>query len=144
MDNHLRNISRELGRDITNKYNYITSTDELTQAFIEAKRDLNYPLRKEVKRDRYVLNSEALEKALEEAINKTFNEVENGMTELANDTINDVICALNGITVTNNQFVAKPSKRSFAADLGKMLGKAIAKSTIKVFDDIINGNNRRR
>lgn len=144
MGNHLGNISRQIGRDVTNRYSYITTSDELTNAFLQAKSDLGYPLRKEVKRDRFVLNAESLEKALEEAINKTFNEVEKGLTELANDTINDIVSSLNGLTVTNDHFVAKPPKRSFAADLGKMLGKTIAKSTVKIFDDMINGNNRRR
>ena len=144
MNHHMKNISRQVGHDVTNRYSYITSSDDLTNALLESHRDLDYALRKEVKRDRFVLNSQALEKALEEAINKTFDEVENGLSELADDTINDIVSALNSLTVSNNQFVIPKAKRSFAADVGKMLGKAIAKSTIKIFDDMINGRRSRR
>ena len=69
---------------------------------------------------------------------------EKGMTEVANNTVDDVVTALNGITTSGNKFVAKPIKRSFAADIGKMFGKAIAKSTAKIFSDMMNVDNRRR
>ena len=144
MDSHFNNLSRLAGRDVRNRYEYIMTSDNLLKSFVEARRDLQYPLRKEVKRDRYILNAQALEKALEEAINKALTEVEKGMTEVANNTVDDVVTALNGITTSGNKFVAKPIKRSFAADIGKMFGKAIAKSTAKIFSDMMNVDNRRR
>ena len=42
--------------------------------------DLSYPLRKEVKRDRFVLNSEAMEKAMEKAIEIELNRFEKSIT----------------------------------------------------------------
>lgn len=144
INNHLNNLSRLAGRDVTNRYEYIMTSNDLLKSFIEAKRDLTYPLRKEVKRDRYILNAESLEKALEEAINKALTEVEKGMTDVANNTVNDVVSALNNITTSGNKFIAKPIKRSFAADVGKMFIKSLAKNTAKIFNDMMNINNRRR
>ena len=144
MNNHYNNLSRLVGRDITNRYEYIMTSDDLLKSFVEAKRDLTYPLRKEVKRDRYILNAQSLENCLEDAINKALKEVEKGMTDVANNTVNDVVSALNNITTSGNKFTAKPIKRSFAADVGKMFVKSLAKSTAKIFNDMMNVNNRRR
>lgn len=68
MDNHLRNLSRQVGGDVTDKYRFITSSDELYKAFRESKADLHYALKKETQRDRYIItNSEALEQAIVQA-----------------------------------------------------------------------------
>ena len=37
----------------TDRYTFIADTSDLYNSFVSAHRDLSYPLRKEVKRDRY-------------------------------------------------------------------------------------------
>lgn len=44
MQHHMRNISRQVGRDVSRRYNYIVTNDELTNAYLKMRNDLGYPL----------------------------------------------------------------------------------------------------
>ena len=147
MKAHLNNIKRAVGsRGI--EYEYILNTDDLTRAWMEARKDLNYALRKEVKRDRYVLNTEGLQRDLEKALTQAINEASDQLHQMVlNDLIPDIERTLNLITVQNGQFKAPPipkRRSSWASQLGKMLGKAIAKSTVKIFEDMTKPDRRRK
>ena len=41
-------------KGISDKYTLIADTTDLYNSFVSSHRDLSYPLRKEVKRDRYI------------------------------------------------------------------------------------------
>ena len=78
MAQHQRNIKKQLGQSGNGsiKYEYIVSRDELIDSYIHRMDDLGYPLRVEPKRDRYVVNKQALEKALIEASTQALNEIQ--------------------------------------------------------------------
>ena len=57
MRRHLNNLSRQVGGDVTDKYRFITSSDELYKSFMESKADLRYALKKETKRDSECANN---------------------------------------------------------------------------------------
>ena len=56
-------------------YTKIMTWQEYKQSLVENMADLNYPLRKEVKRDRYVLNKEGLEQAINKAVKETMEQM---------------------------------------------------------------------
>ena len=78
MKHHLRNLKKQIGQSGNGiiKYEYIVSREELIDSYIHRMDDLGYPLRVEPKRDRYVVNKQALEKALIEASTQALNEIQ--------------------------------------------------------------------
>ena len=134
MNNHLNNLKRLNGGKGVTRYEYITSTDELYRNFIESKQDLNYALRKEVKRDRYVMNKEGLERQIKEDINETLmQEIDQLDSLVAADVTNKIYGMLGSGSVGANS--------SFAANIGKTLGKALAKGTFTLLDEITKYDN---
>ena len=146
MKRHHDNLKRSLGKNGI-EYKYILTQDDLTRAWMESRKDLAYALRKEVKRDRYVLNTEGLQKDLEKALVKAIDEAYEQLRELVEKgLIPDIERTLNMITVKDNQFVAPKlakSKSSWASRFGAMLGRAIAKTTVKMFEETTGLKNRR-
>lgn len=136
-NSHLRNLNRLAGNgSTTTKYSYILSENDLIKAYNDSKRDLPYPLRKEVKRDRYILNAEGLgivlAKVMEEVVNETGKEI----TEtVADNVVEDIVYSLNNLKQTNGNIVAPKKQHSFAADLGKMLGRELVKTAEKILED---------
>ena len=62
-------------------YTKIMTWQEYKQSLVENMADLNYPLRKEVKRDRYVLNKEGLEQAINKAVKETMEQMSKEIDE---------------------------------------------------------------
>ena len=56
MSRHQNKLSNITGNDVSRRYSYILTGNDLLNAYLNSKKDLNYALRKEVKRDRFVLN----------------------------------------------------------------------------------------
>lgn len=132
--NHMRNLKNLNGGVGVTNYEYITNTDELYRNFMESKKDLSYALRKEVKRDRYVMNAEGLKKELYEVINQDMISALNELDSLvAQDVINKANTMANSGTIGNNN--------SFAKDIGSLLGKALGKGAYTFIDSIVNDDN---
>lgn len=113
---------------------------------MESRKDLPYALRKEVKRDRFVLNTEGMQKDLEKALQKALTTAAKDLEKLADAVVQDIVISLNSLTVVNNHFVPKkiPSKTSIATEIGKILGTVLAKSTTMIFKDMTSRKNKRR
>ncbi len=78
MAHHQRNLKKQLGQsgNGTIRYEYITSREELISSYIRRLADLDYGLKVEPRRDRYVMNKQELEKVLIEASTQALNEIQ--------------------------------------------------------------------
>lgn len=78
MAQHHRNIKKQLGQSGNGsiKYEYIASREELIDSYIHRLADLDYGLKVEPRRDRYVMNKQELEKTLVEASTQALNEIQ--------------------------------------------------------------------
>ena len=149
---HIARIRKQFSNDSNStQYNYIYTGNDLQDALIRGMSDLGYPLRKEVKRDRFVLNSEGFRRAMEIATKEALNQMEreiyqwiqSDVKNMIEDTTQDV---LNSINVMNNNLVVtskgKKPKKTFAEKLGEKFGVALAKSILTIFDEIVKGSDK--
>lgn len=109
----------------TDRYTFIADTTDLYNSFVYSHRDLSYPLRKEVKRDRYILNSQGLQKDIEKVIDEALEKAATPLidlvsTEIANEAYNKLYDIHNGIKHTSK-----------INSLGSMLGKVLGKSIVE-------------
>lgn len=136
MKHHLGNLSRQVGHDVSNRYSYILSQDELLNAYFQQRQDLQYALRKEIKRDRFILNSRGLEKELnrilEEAITEAANQMLIWLSEDANNVLQSV---LDGIP--SGTLKLSPSTHRFI----KMLTTQAVNETMNIINEITNPND---
>ena len=128
------------------KYEYLRSFQEYRESLMRNMDDLGYPLRKEVKRNRYVLNSrgleEAINKAVEQAVKKEVESItkwiDTEVMTMMEENLQDV---LDNVNVINNNFVVKhstPKKhRSNTMKFAEELAKAIVKSVGDILEDTI-------
>ena len=122
------------------KYEYIKSWQDYKESLMRNMDDLGYPLRKEVKRNRYVLNASGFEQALNKAIEQAVKEQAESITKwidtevmiMIEENLQDI---LNNINVVNNNLVVKhttPKNHTnksikFAKELVRAIGNAIGK-----------------
>ncbi len=131
MSNIYKNFNRA-HRSSSSVYEYITSSDQLIQAFNDSKRDLNARILKQKKRDRYLVNKAALEKAIIDTVIKTMYEGVGQVADAAaDDIVNKVCAAFNGISGSGS------SSSSFSVQLGKALGKGLGQVPFKLLDEIM-------
>ena len=75
MQRHMNNLGRLVGHNIgsgANKYQYILNSDDLTNAYLQMRNDLGYPLMVDSKyRRAIVYNKQGLEKRIQQMINDT-------------------------------------------------------------------------
>ena len=128
------------------KYEYLRSFQEYRESLMRNMDDLGYPLRKEVKRNRYVLNArgfeEAVEKAVEQAVKQETEAITKWIdTEVLAMTEDNVQEVLDNINVVNNNFVVKhttPKKHtSNTSQFAERLIRAVAQSLGKILEDTI-------
>ena len=105
------------------KYMLITDTNDIYNSFVSAHRDLSYPLRKEVKRDRYILNSQGLQKDIEKVVDEALQKAATPLidlvsTDIANEAYSKLEDIHNGVKHTSKI-------NSLGSMLGKILGKSI-------------------
>ena len=128
-------------------YTKIMTWQEYKQSLVENMADLGYPLRKEVKRDRYVLNKEGLELVINKAVKETTEQmskevdiwINQGVIPLIEESVQDVLDEVNAV---NNQFVvrhtnAKKQTKSHSMKFAEELAKAIVKSVGDILEDTI-------
>lgn len=112
-------------KGISDRYTFIADTTDLYNNFISSHRELSYPLRKEVKRDRYILNSQGLKKDIEKVVDEALQKAATPLidlvsTEIANEAYSKLYNIHNGI-----QYTSKINS------LGSMLGKALGKALVE-------------
>lgn len=113
----------KIQKGMRDKYTFITSTNDIYNNFVSAHRDLSYPLRKEVKRDRYILNSQGLQKDIEKVVDEALEKaaiplIDLVSTEIANEAYSKLEDIHNGVKHTSKI-------NSLGSMLGKILGKSI-------------------
>ena len=137
MNKHLGNISRAVGHDVTNKYNYIISSDDLTNAYVKMKDELGYPLMLDSKyRRAIVYNKKGLEKKIRETIDKS---IINNIMLLDRMVVEDIVTQLNGITQSSNgkMIIGKTSVSNNTMNLfSNALVKGLVSGVGKIIDDI--------
>ena len=127
-------------------YNDLKTWKEYKESLMQNMDDLGYPLRKEVKRNRYVLNARGFEEAVEKAVEQAVKQETEAITKwidtevlaMAEDNVQDI---LNNINVVNNNFVVKhttPKKHtSNSSQFAERLIRAVAQSLGKILEDTI-------
>lgn len=147
MQNHLGNISRQVGHDVSNRYSYVISEDDLTNAWLQMHNDLGYPLMMDSKYRRAIIyNKQGLERQITQMVN---NCIIANMKELERMVIEDIgkdlESMLNGITQAANGTITlgKPQSKSGNATnrFADALAKGLAKGVGKIIDDMTKIND---
>ena len=126
MRRHLNNLSRQVGGDVTDRYRFITSSDELYKSFMESKADLRYALKKETKRDRYVvMNSEALSRSIQEACAQALESASEPLGQYIEGLAYDIFSGFGSVSATT-----KKSSNSFI----KIFTKLFIKNVFRLFE----------
>lgn len=114
-------------KGMIDKYTLIVDSTDLYNSFVSSHRDLSYPLRKEVKRDRYILNSQGLQKDIEKVVDEALQKaaiplIDLVSTDIANETYSKLQAIHNGTTIKHTSQINH---------LGSMLGKILGKSIVE-------------
>lgn len=119
------------------KYEYILDTRDVIEKIAEQKADLNYNLRKEVKRDRFVANAKGLEEAIIMSVNKVIlSECDRIAEVIARDIEMQIQRDIAGVMIGNARSTSN-IKTSFKMDLGKILGRELGKLSTALIDEIM-------
>lgn len=135
MKHHLGNISRQTGSDVSSKYSYIISQDELVNAWVEAHNDLGYPLKKESYRDRYLIyNKQGLEKEIASIIT---NEILANLDELTSAVAEDIALKIEGMVsgLSMNHTINLTNGNSKTSSIATLIGKGVAKGIVKIAEE---------
>ena len=133
---HLGNLSRAIGHDV-GKYEYILSSNQLLKSYYESKKDLPYPMRKEVKRDRYIYNADGLQKDLTDLVNDVLESEEKRISDIVSDDIvNMVYEKINGV-VGAASGSNKSTSKTYSM-IGAMAARSIINGISAIMDDIRN------
>lgn len=150
MKKHLGNISRQVGHDVSNKYSYIVSQDDLINAYLQMRNDLGYPLMMDSKyRRAIVYNKQGLEKKIAEMVNEciidNIKELEGMIIE---DVGNDIEGMFNGLiqAADGTIRIGKASKSGGSAikRFASVIAKGLVKGVGKIVDDMTNPKDDRR
>ncbi len=115
------------------KYTFIADTSDLYNSFVSSHRDLSYPLRKEVKRDRYILNGQGLQKDIEKVVDEALEKAATPLIDLVStDIANEAYSKLYDI---HNGVQHKSQTNKLGAMLGRVLGKSLVEGITKILDD---------
>ncbi len=148
MNRHMNNLGRLVGHKVgsgLSTYQYILNSDDLTNAYLQMRNDLGYPLMVDSKyRRAIVYNKQGLEKRIQEMINDTIEAAAKTLSDLV---VADITHQLNNITMAANGKMVVGGGSSL--NMGKMLGSALGKGLVKGFFTILdeitdNDDNYRR
>ena len=144
MKHHLGNISRQVGHDVTNRYSYIVSNDDLVNAYLKMRHELQYPLMVDSRNRRAIVyNKKGLEKQIQKLINEcivaNIKELEKMVVD---DILNEISNGLNGLTQTANGKIVIGKSNKSGSSATSMFASAMAKGLVmgvgKIIDDITN------
>lgn len=112
------------------KYEYVTTSDQLTKAYIDSRKDLNDWVMKQIKRDRYLVNRAALQKSIQDTVIQTMLEGSGKVAEAAaQDLVNRVHAALGDGSA--------PKGTNFSVQLGEALGRGLGQAPFQLLDEIM-------
>lgn len=136
MNKHLGNISRAVGHDVTNKYSYIISSDDLTNAYVKMKDELGYPLMMDSKyRRAIVYNKKGLEKKIKDIIN---NSIINNIYLMDKIVVEDIVTQLNSITQNSNGILSVGKRSSTNTNAINMFANSMLKGVLNGIDSILD------
>ena len=135
MRNHIGNINRAAGTAGGTRYEFILSQDDLLRAYFESHKDLNYNLRKESKRDRFIMNTPAMQQEINKICGNAIQKASKELAELVaadarNEVERQINAALGGSAATTSK---NNSSRSTSA-----LSNAIVGGLMSGIGGIIN------
>ena len=139
-----RKLGRLVGNDMSHKYSYIISQDDLINAYTQMRDELGYPLMVDSKyRRAIVYNKKGLEKKIRETIDKCI--IDNIML-LDRMVVEDIVTQLNGITQSANGKIIM-GKTSVSNNTINLFSNALVKGLVngvgKIIDDITNIEERK-
>ena len=112
MQRHILNMKRSFVSSSDGKIQYqvIRDNEEFINSLLNGNGD-GYPLRKQVKRDRYVLNSEAMRTAMQKATEIALNQLEKEIVAYLNKDVSSIVeqiatNSLNSIVFDGTGFVS--------------------------------------
>lgn len=121
------------------KYMFLYTSDDIYDNFILSHMDLSYPLRKEVKRDRYILNSQGLKKDIEKVVDESLEKVTKPLIDLVSTEIAaESYAKLEAIHNGNTSRIIKNTSK--INNIGNMLGKLLGKSLVEGITAILDDN----
>lgn len=142
MKSHIGQLQRAAGGEGTGgRYEYILSQDELMNAYMQSRKDLTYALRKEAKRDRFVMNSAGLQKEINKICAEAIDEASKQMAAMVEqDARNAIERAMASIGGT-----PAPAANSRSTNTGALLGKSLANGLMKglggILDDMMSSDD---
>ena len=141
MKRHIGNINKSAGTTSGTRYEFILSQDDLLRAYFESHKDLAYNLRKEVKRDRFVLNSAAMQQEINKICGKAIQGASKELAELvaadARTEIEKQICAAFG----SSNPAAKRSNKNSTSALSNAIVGGLASGLGSILNDMFYDND---
>ena len=131
------------------QYKYIVSNEQLIDNMLSGGgSDLGYPLRKEVKRDRFVLNSEAMRKAIQDATEIALSQMEKEIIDWLQKDLTVIVeqtatNALNNVVFDGMNFSSSGSKKQpqhWTSKLASRFGKVLGNAIWDAFEETVGGN----
>ena len=141
MKRHIGNIKRAAGEQNTRgRYEYILSQDDLMRAYFESKKDLAYNLRKEVKRDRFILNSAAMQEEINKICGNAIQKAGKELAELVavdarTEIEKQIAAAFGGSTA------AKGSNKSSTSALSNAIVGGLTSGLGSILNDMFYDND---
>ena len=140
-----RKLGRLVGNDISHKYSYIISQDDLINAYTQMRDELGYPLMVDSKyRRAIVYNKKGLEKQIRESINDT---IISNIHLLEMMVVEDIVGMLNGVVQSANGNIVmgkSGNKKSATVLFADAMVKGVLKGVSSIIDDITNTKDYRR
>lgn len=135
MKNHMGKISRLVGNDVSSKFSYIISGDDIVSAYSKMKDELGYPLMMDSKyRRAIVYNKKGLERQIQNVINNSI---------LENIQLLDTFVAQDVTNKINNAIGNKTNSSSnLGSMIGSVLGKGIVNGISSIVDDMLYSNDK--
>lgn len=145
MKHHMNNLGRLVGHDVSNRYSYIVSQNDLVNAYVQMKDELGYPLMMDSKyRRAIVYNKKGLEKQIRQSINDT---IINNIHLLERMVVEDIVAMLNGIVQSANGTIVL-GKGGVSKSATNLFVDAMVKGVVKgvgsIIEDMTNPKDDRR
>ena len=141
MQRHVHNLKKSANLHGNNsvRYEYLLTTEQLYDTMNKQIADLNYPLRVESKRDRYVVNTAALREAINKASAQVLNEYQHEIFVFLENDVNQMIEAsayeILSQVMSLGSVKGNTKSEDFAYKLGAAFGLAIGNA---ISDIVIN------
>lgn len=145
MQYHIGNLKRAVGNNSSGKYSYIVNNSELTNAYLQMRSELGYPLMVDSKyRRAIVYNKQGIENKIQELINQSIiSNIKLLENIVAEDIVNAVMSQISSMSnAINNGYIMTKNTIKKSGNTLSIFANALAKSIIggmgRVIDDIIN------